>query len=151
MKSVLALCEKLKSVAGAPQPNVFGNMVYRHNWSDSRYTVDFAEDFKVEGWMQFDTGQDAEYFGVWVNPVKRLTLTYCEGDWTLVECPTWETYVAEIQDAIAHYSEGFIAKCVDIHHGRYASVTTLVQDRSVFLRKPDDNPQVAHSDGHVTV
>ena len=33
-----------------------------------------------DGWEQFDTDQDAWYFGVWVNNSKGMTVTYCEGD-----------------------------------------------------------------------
>ena len=94
-----------------------------------RYVVDFAEDFTSEGWLQFDTDQDAAYFGVWLNPRQRVTLTYCEGDWTLVECPDVERYVAEVKRAIAFYDEGSIGTTIDAD----GTVTTWRQDRAAFL------------------
>tara|TARA_R100001510_G_C7652578_1_gene210438 strand:- start:722 stop:1126 length:405 start_codon:yes stop_codon:yes gene_type:complete len=46
-----------------------------------RYCIDFgALQF---GWDQFDTDQDAPYFGVWTHDKQREVLTVCEGDWTL--------------------------------------------------------------------
>jgi hypothetical protein len=94
-----------------------------------RYAVDFADDFTSEGWEQFDTDQDAHYFGVWVNKTKFLTLTYAEGDWTLVECPDAAHYNAEIEDAITFYGEGFIAKAYDMD----GTKTIFRQEREKFL------------------
>lgn len=105
-----------------------GCSLIRGQLSRDRYCVDFADDFNREGWKQFDTDQDAAYFGVWVNPVKLLTLTYCEGDWTLVECPDVERYNREIQRMIDHYREGEIATVID----RWR-MTVYRQDRSSFL------------------
>lgn len=113
-----------------PRTNDRGNSIYRTHLSSERYVVDFSEDFGAEGWQQFDTDQDANYFGVWVNPTKRLTLTYAEGDWTLVECPDVACYNAEIRKMCEVFGEGFIAKGVDIDAG---TVTEYRQDRSKFL------------------
>ena len=68
-----------------------------------RYTIDFADDLKT--WRQFDTSQDAPYFGVWVDMEARETLTYAEGDWTLVVCPTAETFRAELDDMHTFYGD----------------------------------------------
>lgn len=111
-----------------------GNRVLRINDPSERYLVDFAPDFTEQGWQQFDTDQDAAYFGVWLNPRLRLTLTYAEGDWTLVECPTRESYLAEVQDAIAFYGEGRIALVID---GDTGEGTTFRQDRAKFLDEPE--------------
>ena len=63
---------------------------------DERYYWDMGPCGADEGWVQYDTSQDAWYFGVWVNPEKRLTLTYAEGDLSVVECPTDESFTAEL-------------------------------------------------------
>jgi hypothetical protein len=115
----------------APTPNERGNTVYRMFWSTDRYVVDFASDFQSAGWQQFDTDQDASYFGVWVNRGLRLTLTYAEGDWHLVECPDEAHYLAEVRSAIAFYGEGFEAKAID-QHGR---MTIYRQDREAMFIK----------------
>ena len=44
------------------------------------------------GWRQYDTAQDAWYFGVWVNPEKLQTLTFAEGDETRCTYDTAEEY-----------------------------------------------------------
>lgn len=110
-----------------------GNAVYQWSCSADRYVVDFAEDRKAGGWEQFDTDQDAWYFGMWVNAVKWLTLTYAEGDWYLVVCPDREHYLAEIRHAIEFYGEGEIARVFDLSAH---TETVYRQDREVFLREP---------------
>lgn len=132
MQSVNKLCDWIREIGSCDvQPNNRGNWVHRQFHSSERYIVDFAEQFKAEGWMQFDTDQDAHYFGFWVNPTTRTTLTYCEGDWSVVDCPTVETYNAEIESAAEFYGEGRIA--LVIHED--GSATEFRQDRAEFFIK----------------
>ena len=49
-----------------------------------------------KGWKQYDTDQDAWYFGVWVNVERREIVTYAEGDESLTTCPTLESFKAEL-------------------------------------------------------
>jgi len=70
-----------------------------------RYHYDFEQCTKAKGWKQYDTRQDASYFGVWVHVAERKVLTFCEGDETLVECPTLETFKAELDDAAEFYGD----------------------------------------------
>ena len=72
----------------------------------SRYVVDFAEDFFTEGWQQFDTDQDAHYFGIWINKRLKWTLSYMEGDWELVRCKTDESFNAEVNSLVEFFDEG---------------------------------------------
>jgi hypothetical protein len=109
--------------------NSRGNTVHSASASTGRYVVDFADDYTSEGWEQFDTDQDAHYFGVWVNKGKLMTLTYAEGDWSLVVCPDLAHYRAEIENMIQFYGEGFIAKTYDEKEGWVEHR----QDRSRFL------------------
>jgi len=131
--TIAQLCERIKAGYGRARDshgkNERDNMIYRAFWSTERYVVDFADEFTAEGWMQFDTDQDASYFGVWVNPSKLLTMTYAEGDWTLVECRDAAHYNAEVRDAIRFYGEGFVYKAYDLEGGCEIGR----QDRSVFL------------------
>jgi hypothetical protein len=110
--------------------NQRGNQIHRLFMPDERYLIDFAPDFAAEGWQQFDTDQDAHYFGVWMNPKHRLTLTYAEGDWSLVECPDDAHYNAEVRNCCEFYGDGRIARVIDPAAG---TVTDLVQDRAGFL------------------
>jgi hypothetical protein len=84
-----------------------GNTIVRRHRDAERYLFDFDEDFRAAGWLQFDTDQDAWYFGVWVNPKTLRTLSYAEGDVTLVICPDAEHYNAEVKHACEFYGQGF--------------------------------------------
>jgi hypothetical protein len=66
-----------------------------------RYHYDFHEG--LEGWRQYDTWQDAAYFGVWVNVARRLIFTYAEGDRSLVVCLTEESFHAELASLAEFY------------------------------------------------
>ncbi len=86
-------------------------------------------DFDMEGtWMQFDTSQDAWYFGCWVNKNERLILSYCEGDITLTTCDTDEIFNAEIEHMCDFYDEGFVAKVIDEN-----GMTGYRQERKEFF------------------
>ena len=75
-------------------------------WCDlERYTFDFDLCRKELGWIQYDTSQDAHYFGVWVHPGEREIFTYAEGDFCLVRCPTEESYHAELQSMAEFYGD----------------------------------------------
>ena len=45
-----------------------------------RYAYDFKRCRSADGWRQFDTHQDAWYFGIWYHPERRVVVTYAEGD-----------------------------------------------------------------------
>lgn len=119
--------------AGCKQErNARFNTIQRTHANTDRYIVDIAEERCAEGWMQFDTDQDAPYFGQWVNPKTRQTLCYAEGDWSLVTCADDEHYNAEILDACEFYDEGFEFIAIDISTG---TRTEYRQDRKKFLIK----------------
>ena len=110
------------------ETNKRNNNIYRGFMPSERYIIDFAPDFIMEGWKQFDTDQDAHYFGCWVNPVKFMTLTYAEGDWSLVICHNKDQYNQEVQNMIDFYDEGFEFKTIDEN-----GITEYRQDRTMFL------------------
>ena len=131
MKSVNWFCDKLREIGERDaEPNDRGNTIYRLCHSSERYLIDFADNFTAEGWEQYDTDQDAPYFGVWLNRGSRTTLTYCEGDWCLVDCPTDQSYNLEVQNANEFYGEGRIALVID----QGGTSTEYRQDRSRFLK-----------------
>jgi hypothetical protein len=129
MKSVNEWCEQIRARMDF-NDNERGNTIFRTHADTDRYIVDFADKFKAEGWEQYDTDQDAHYFGVWVNPRSRMVLTYAEGDWSVVTCPTKESYLAEIQSMNEFYGQGFICKVLD----QSGVMTTYCQDRAEFLK-----------------
>lgn len=79
-------------------------------------------------WCQYDTDQDAWYFGVWCNGRTREVLTYAEGDLTLQRYRDAAAYNAGIQEMNDFYGEGFIAKTLD-DNGQW---TIYRQDRADF-------------------
>ena len=70
-----------------------------------RYYWDFGPCGPGTTWKQYDTDQDAWYFGVWVEPERRLVLTYAEGDLSLVECGTAESFKAELANMAEFYGD----------------------------------------------
>ena len=82
------------------ETNERGNSIERSFNPSDRYKYDFG---KCREWTQYDTDQDAWYFGVWVNQRTREILTYAEGDETLVKCPTAESFIAELASMAEFY------------------------------------------------
>ena len=69
-----------------------GNTV--HSWfshDSSRYPFDRVLS-RRDGWQQYDTDQDAWYYGVWVNPKTRQQVTYAEGDLYYVWYPSKKAF-----------------------------------------------------------
>ncbi|MFS1161163.1 hypothetical protein [Aeromonas salmonicida] len=50
----------------------------------------------AQGWQQYDTDQDACYFGIWINTEKLETFTYAEGDTCHVIAPNVAAFRAEL-------------------------------------------------------
>jgi len=73
--------------------------------ADDRYKFDFEYCRPVDGWKQYDTDQDAHYFGVWVHIEQRLILTYAEGDLSVVFCHNDEQLRAELDHMADFYGD----------------------------------------------
>ncbi len=72
------------------------NIIRSQDFGATRYKYDFGQCSVENGWAQVDTGQDASYFGTWINPTLRQTLCYCEGDATICQFDTDAELVAEM-------------------------------------------------------
>jgi hypothetical protein len=57
-------------------------------------------------WCQFDTEQDASYFGIWVNIKDRKVVTFAEGDETIVTAENDTDFKAELQSIVKFYTPG---------------------------------------------
>lgn len=64
--------------------NILLELPPRHDMD--RLELDFGRCSAKNGWHQWDTEQDASYFGIWVHFERREILTYAEGDLQLVRC-----------------------------------------------------------------
>ena len=82
-----------------------GNEVFRGFSPGDRYQYDFGPCSRQKGWTQYDTDQDAHYFGVWVHVKDRMVFTYCEGDTILVKCPSLESFRAELSSMAEFYGD----------------------------------------------
>ena len=71
----------------------------------NRYFFDERVTRRGAGWQQWDTSQDASYFGVWVHRDLRQVLTFAEGDITVVECPDDAGFKSEIESMERLYGE----------------------------------------------
>ena len=113
----------------ATRTNERGNqIVNRSSAFGNRYKYDFDICTSVEGWEQYDTNQDASYFGIWCNKAKLTIVSYLEGDEMIVVCPDEEHYNAKISSMNEFYGEGYIAKTFT-----HDSFATYRQDRGTFF------------------
>lgn len=86
--------------------NERGNTIHDRFHPDiDRYLFDFKICTRELGWLQFDTDQDAWYFGIWVNPEKRQVVNYAEGDISIINCPTELSYHAELRAMAEFHGE----------------------------------------------
>jgi len=68
-----------------------------------RYAYDFEHCRAADGWIQYDTENDAWYFGVWVHPKRREIVTYAEGDEIRVTCPDDDAFRAKLAGMAEFY------------------------------------------------
>jgi hypothetical protein len=84
-----------------PEVNSRGNRVDRAFRQTSSYY--FATLLAAQGFQQYETSQDASWFGVWVNLKVRTVFTFAEGDCITVTCPTKENFIAELEYLASAY------------------------------------------------
>jgi hypothetical protein len=81
-----------------------GATLERYFWCNGeRYLFDFEVCTAAKGWIQYDTDQDAWYYGVWVNPEAREVVSYCEGDLSVTRCSTEAIFRAELAELAAFH------------------------------------------------
>ena len=101
-------------------------VVHSFHLNRDRYHYDFGE-CSGEEWQQYDTDQDAWYFGVWVNIKERIVVTYTEGDEYRVTCKDGEGLKAELKALADFHGDpppAFVA--IDCDKG---TVTRYYQER----------------------
>ena len=70
-----------------------------------RYYYDFKRCKRSDGWIQYDTDQDASYFRIWVHPGKMEIITYAEGDETIETCETETEYHEKLKSMAEFYGD----------------------------------------------
>jgi uncharacterized protein YuzE len=68
-----------------------------------RYLFDVSVCTSARGWTQYDTDQDAPYFGVWVHKENHEVVTFAEGDLTYLKARDADAFAAEIERMNAFY------------------------------------------------
>lgn len=109
-------------------PNSRGNIVRRgFDENLDRYAFDFGPCAPGSGWAQYDTDQDAAHFGIWVHVEQRRVTTFAEGDITIIDCPTAESFAAELASMAEFYGPPPAALIVyDLDAG---TRTEVIQER----------------------
>jgi hypothetical protein len=70
-----------------------------------RYVFDFKLCRSVNGWAQFDTSQDAAYYGNWVNPITFETACHCEGDQTHTKYEDEAEFIIGLTELLRWHTE----------------------------------------------
>ena len=94
-----------------PRTDNEGNEIREIFHSAERYLFDFNIDYSH--WIQFDTENDAWYFGVWVSKERLCVLSYVEGDISFVQCPDAEHYDAKMAKLCEFYQPGAHTVAID--------------------------------------
>jgi len=106
--------------------NQFGNKITRSfEGETNRYKFDCGLCSYKKGWIQFDTDQDAWYFGVWIHKGKKQIVTYAEGDLIIVQALTDASFNKEIEYMCKFYAGASSIRTIDAD-GLY---TKYYQDR----------------------
>ncbi|WP_236664237.1 hypothetical protein [Aeromonas hydrophila] len=59
----------------------------------------------VQGWQQYDSEEDAWFFGIWSDTEKLEAFTYAEGDTNHVIAQNVETFRAELARLYQYYPQ----------------------------------------------
>lgn len=98
--SLLAWFETAEPVTSEQAGRIWRAFLFDEN----RYRFDFGP-CKGPGWRQYDTDQDAWYFGVWVHLAEMLVVTFAEGDLSIWVADDVASLSAELDRMAAFYGE----------------------------------------------
>ena len=79
-----------------------------HRILSDRYAFDFDECSLDKGYAQFDTREDASYYGQWVNPHTLEFISYVEGDVTRQTCDTQDEFAELVRKAVDFHGDRFL-------------------------------------------
>ena len=102
MRRQLQLLEAHLKVA-EPERTTSGAVIRRRSIEGGDATSIARSTRSEDGWLRYGTYEDAWYFAVRINPGKRETMTYAEGDISHVICASDEQFMAELKAMAAFY------------------------------------------------
>ena len=103
MRRQLELLEQHQAVA-QPERTSSGAVIRRSHIEGGSVDSIAHHMRSADGWVRYATGQDAWYFGVFVNAHKRETMAYAEGDVAHVVCDSHEQFMSELKEMADFYS-----------------------------------------------
>lgn len=98
-----------------------------------RYVFDMHFCSYDKGWAQFDSRQDASYYGHWINPEKRQIVSYCEGDVSKFTFDNDDEMIEWVQEFKDNENLGFIG--IDPGFGEVLKSTLIAHGLGPFLHK----------------
>ena len=94
---------------------VTGCRIDRGSHQADRYYYDRT--LLAQGWQQYDTEEDAWYYGIWINTEKLATFTYAEGDTSHVIAPNVEAFRAELARLCQYHPQVPAFISIDVEAG----------------------------------
>ncbi|MGL5525087.1 MAG: hypothetical protein ACRDCY_15025 [Aeromonas veronii] len=71
----------------------------------------------AQGWQQYDTEEDAWYYGIWINTRTLETFTYAEGDTSHVMAPNVEVFRSELARLYQYHPQAPAFISIDVKAG----------------------------------
>jgi hypothetical protein len=96
LKQTLALLREHEGTA-QPERTSTGAVIRRWSRSDGSTATIAKLTPSEDGWIRYPTSQDAWYFCEVINPIKRETMCYCEGDISHVICEDARQFNEELK------------------------------------------------------
>ena len=90
---------------------VTGCRIDRGSHQADRYYYDRT--LLARGWQQYNTEEDAWYFGIWIHTEKLETFTYAEGDTSHVIAPNVEAFRAELARLYQYHPQAPAFICIN--------------------------------------
>jgi len=79
-----------------------GVTVYENQLGENRYEFDSLCTAE-SGWQQFDTKEDASWFGIWAHKEEHLVVIYAEGDAEVHQFPDENAWKAQLKTMREQY------------------------------------------------
>jgi hypothetical protein len=74
-----------------------------HNVSGDRYECDWT--LLKQGFFQIDTDQDASYYGNWINPERKIKVSFIEGDLIIIKYDNDQEMIQDLKECDEYESE----------------------------------------------
>jgi hypothetical protein len=102
LKNTLALLRQHEDIA-QPERTSSGAVIRRWHCSEGSTATIAKLTPPAEGWIRYPTSQDDWYFCEVINPIKRETMCYCEGDVSHVICDDARQFEDELKRKAEFY------------------------------------------------